>query len=235
MTKKVDRAVYGPSWSEVILGAFLSLFLGAAIGAALLVLRPVRVEKAEPKEREKSVVYFIEGSKDGAKARQALDKRKAFLAGQSVTVTEDEVNALLAPPPAPPAGKEKGKAKDAKDAKAEEAPPAPASNGYFTPGVPNVRLQEGVVQVGVPVTIDLLDVKVIAQARGGFEKQGDRFVFQPTEMYLGSCPVGRLPFLGGLVRDKLLAAQPIPDDIKAAWQKLASIQIGDKTAKLTMP
>ena len=232
MTKKVDRAVYGPSWSEVILGAFLSLFLGVLIGAALLVLRPVQVAKAEPKEREKNVVYFIEGSKDGAKARQALDKRKAFLAGQSVTVSEDEVNALLAPPPAPPAGKEKGKAKDGKEA---EAPAAPAGNGYFTPGVPNVRLQEGVVQVGVPVTIDLLDLKVIAQARGGFEKQGDQFVFQPTEMYLGSCPVDRLPIVGGLVRNALVGAQPIPEDIRTAWRKLASIQIGDKTAKLTMP
>jgi hypothetical protein len=54
-------------------------------------------------------------------------------------------------------------------------------------------------------------------------------------MYLGSCPVGRLPFVGALVRDKMLAAQPIPDDIKAAWRKLAAVQIGDKTAKLTMP
>lgn len=236
MSKKTDRAAHGPSWTEVIFGAFLSLILGVVIGATLLILRPAVVAKEEPKERERGVVYYIEGSKDPSKARQAAAKKQAFVAGQSVTVTEEEVNALLAPAAAPAPGAAKGaeKGKEKKDGKEAEAAPA-ASDGFFTAGAPNVRIREGAVQVGVPVTIGLIDQKVIAQARGGFVKQGDIFVYEPETMYLGSCPVQRLPFLGGLVRDKVLAAQSIPEDVVAAWKKLANVTVEGNAVKLTMP
>lgn len=236
MSKKTDRALHGPSWTEVILGAFLSLILGVVIGATLLILRPPVIAKEEPKERERGVVYYIEGSKDSSKARQAAAKKQAFVAGQSVTVTEEEVNALLAPgtaAPAPGAAKGAEKGKDKKDGGTEAAPAG--SDGYFTAGAPNVRIREGVVQVGVPVTIGLIDQKVIAQARGGFVKQGDIFVYEPETMYLGSCPVQRLPFVGGLVRDKVLAAQSIPEDVVAAWKKLANVTVEGNAVKLTMP
>ena len=42
-TKKVDRALHGPSWTEVILGAVLSIILGVVLGAALLVFTVVEV------------------------------------------------------------------------------------------------------------------------------------------------------------------------------------------------
>jgi hypothetical protein len=241
MSKKTDRAAHGPSWTEVILGALLSLILGVIIGAALLVLRPAVVEKAEPKERERDVVYYIEGSKDTAKAREAVAKRKAFLEGKSVTVTEEEINSLIAAgaPAATPAAKDAKKApekKDGKDAKAaENAAPAAGGNGYFTTGAPNVRVRDGALQVGVPVTIDLLDHKVVAQATGGFVKRGEIFVFEPTTMYLGSCPVHRLPFAANYVRNAFVASQPIPDDIKTAWAKLANVSIEGNAVKLTMP
>lgn len=226
MSRKIDRATHGPSWTEVILGAVLSLVLGVALGAVLLILRPVVIAKEEPKERAPNTVYYVEGSKDTAKAREALAKRKAFVEGQSVTVNEAEINALIAPPAAADKkAPEKGK----------DAAQAAAGNGYFSPGTPNVRIHEGVLQVGVPVTIDLLDQKVVAQARGGFVKQGDVFVYDPTELYLGSCPVQRLPFLGHYVRQKFLDAQPIPEDIKATWPKLANVTIEGNAVKLMMP
>lgn len=236
MSKKTDRALHGPSWTEVILGAFLSLILGIVIGATLLILRPPVIAKDEPKERERGVVYYIEGSKDSSKAKQAAAKKQAFVAGQSVTVTEEEVNALLAPAAAPAPGAAKGaeKGKEKKDGKEAEAAPA-ASDGYFTAGAPNVRIREGAVQVSVPVTIGLIDQKVIAQAKGGFVKQGDIFVYEPETMYLGSCPVERLPLVAGLVRDKVLASQSIPEDVVAAWKKLANVTVEGNAVKLTMP
>lgn len=236
MSKKTDRALHGPSWTEVILGAFLSLILGIVIGATLLILRPPVIAKEEPKERERGVVYYIEGSKDSSKAKQAAAKKQAFVAGQSVTVTEEEVNALLAPAAAPAPGAAKGaeKGKEKKDGKEAEAAPA-ASDGYFTAGAPNVRIREGAVQVSVPVTIGLIDQKVIAQAKGGFVKQGDIFVYEPETMYLGSCPVERLPLVAGLVRDKVLASQSIPEDVVAAWKKLANVTVEGNAVKLTMP
>lgn len=239
MSKKTDRALHGPSWTEVILGAFLSLILGAVIGAVLLVLRPTVTAKEEPKEREKGVVYYIEGSRDASKAKQAAAKKQAFVAGQTVTVTEEEVNALLAPAPAAgaPTAPKDGKAKTAEKGKeeAKDAPANAAGSGYVTAGAPSVRIRDGAVQVGVPVTIDLLSQRVIAQAKGGFVKKGDVFVFEPETMYLGSCPVQRLPFVGNLVRDKVLASQPIPEDVVAAWKKLANVTVQGNAVTLTMP
>lgn len=234
MSKKVDRALHGPSWTEVILGAVLALLLGGALGAVLLILRPVVEVREEPKERASKTVYYIPGSNNAAKAREALAKRKAFVEGQSVTVVEDEINALLAASAASEKAKagQQGKAATPAD---KSAPAGNASSDYIAAGVPNVRIREGVLQVGVPVTIDLLGKKVIAQASGGFVKQGDIFVYEPETLHLGSCPVQRLPFLSGFVRSKFLAGQSIPEDIKTAWTKLANVTIEGNAVKLTMP
>lgn len=228
MTKKVDRAVHGPTWTEVILGALLSLILGAVLGALLLVFRPVTVARELPKEPEKRAVYYIEGSREAGPGREAPAKRKAFLAGQSVTVNEAEINALIG---ASRVDAEKKGGEKPKDGKAAEA----AGGGAFVVGAPVVRIANGEFQVGAPVTIDLLGHKIIAQARGGFEKDGQVFVFKPTEIYLGSCPLQRLPLLSGMLRSKFVAAQPIPEDIMEAWQKLAAVSVQGKTLKLTMP
>ena len=189
-TKKIDRAVHGPGWGEVILGAVLSLVLGVAIGAALLVIRPVVAVKELPKEadRDATAVYYIEGSRDTGKAKQALAKRKAFVEGQTIAVTEDEINSLVpsaaaAPAPAPAAPKAPATKKDGKT----EAPAAPASDMLAT-GAPNVRIRSGVMQVGLPVTLNLLGFapKVVLQAKGNFQKKGDVFVFVPYEIFVGS-------------------------------------------------
>ena len=47
---KFDRAHYGPSWVEVILGALLSLALGVVLAVAYFVARPVTLVKELPKE-----------------------------------------------------------------------------------------------------------------------------------------------------------------------------------------
>lgn len=215
---KVDRAVYSPGWGEVILGAVLSLILGVVLGAVLLILKPVIVAKETPKEPVAGAVYFVQGLPgDSAKAKQVLAKRKALVEGQSVKVTEDEVNSLVAAASAKPA-----------DAK------APAQT--VATGTPNVRIRDGVMQVGVPVTLNVfgLEHQLIAQARGGFEKEGSVFAYEPTEMYLGSCPVQRLPFVSSYVRSKILASQNVPEDIAAAWAKLTNVAIEGNTLVLAM-
>jgi hypothetical protein len=248
MSKKLDHAAHGPSWAEVILGAVLSLVLGVVLGAVLLVVRPAVVVKELPKEedRVRGAVYFIEGSKETAKARQAVQKRAAFLGGQSVSLTEDEINAIANPGATAAAagakGGEKGKAPDKgkvadKGKAAEKAAPAAAAGEAVALGAPNFRIRDGSLQLAVPVTLNTMDLglKVWAQARGTFAKEGDVFVFEPAEMYLGSCPVQRLPFLSSYVREKVIAGQSIPDDIKTAWKKLAGVAIEGSTLKLTMP
>lgn len=230
MSKKIDRAVHGPSWAEVILGAVLSLVLGVVLGAVLLVIRPVAQVKELPKEadRDPKAVYYIEGSRDGSKARQALAKRKAFVEGQAVEANEDELNSLVGAAPAPAAPKPGAK----KDEKA--APPSSPSGDFITAGTPNFRIREGQLQIGIPVTLNAIGQKVIVQARGGFVKKGDGFVYEPAQLYLGSCPVQRLPFLAGFVGGKILGAQAIPEDIATAWKKVTNVTIEGNTVKVAM-
>ncbi len=230
MSKKIDRAVHSPSWAEVILGAALSLVLGVVLGAALLVIKPVAQVKELPKEadRDAKAVYYIEGSRDGAKARQALAKRKALVDGQSVEASEDELNSLVGAAPAPAAPKPGAK-------KEEKAAPPPArTDDIITAGTPNFRIRDGEMQIGIPVTINAIGQKVIVQARGGFVKKGEGFVFEPSQLYLGSCPVQRLPFLAGFVGSKIFGAQAIPEDIATAWKKATNVTIEKNTVKVAM-
>jgi hypothetical protein len=230
MSKKIDRATHGPSWTEVILGAALSLILGVVLSAVLLISRPVEQvqELPKPEDRVRGVVYYIEGVQGNARA--AIAKRAEFVRGQSVTATESEINALIATGAPAPAPATKGGA--------APAAPAPAtSDASLAPGTPNVRIREGIMQVGVPVNVNVLGItrKVVAQARGQFVKEGDMYVFRPDEAYLGSLPVQRLPFLSGLVQGKAFSQYSIPDDIMAAWRKLANVTIEGNALKLTAP
>jgi hypothetical protein len=234
MSAKINRAMHGPSLTEIVLGVVLSVILGVALGATVLILRPVETVKEMPKEPAKNVVYYIEGSKDSGQGRAGLAKRKSFAEGQSVTLTEAEINAVVgakpdaAAPGAPAKAPQPQKGKDA---------PAASSDETLALGTPNVRIKDGDLQLGVPVTINALGLgqKVIVQAHGGFVKSDGGFVYEPSSIYFGSCPVHRLPFLSTFVRNKAIASQPVPEDIKASWAKLTNVAIEGNTLKLTMP
>lgn len=232
MSSSVRRAVMGPSWSEVLFGALLSAVLGAVLGAGLLMLRPVTAEKAEPKELKPGVVYYIEGTRDANRGSAAAQKRVGFISGQSVSVNEDELNTLIAGG----SGADKPRSEAAKGPAAGKAAPA-AESGWVSVGKPNVRIRNGVLQIAAPVTVDALGLglRLTAQARGGFEKRGEQFVFVPGELYLGSCPLQRIPMLGALVAAGLVSGTPIPDDLRAAWAKARQVTVEGTTLRVTMP
>lgn len=227
MSAKSRGQSHGPSWTEVILGAVLSVVLGVVLAAVSLLLKPVIKAKELPKEPVAGAVYFLEGSADSSKAKQALAKQNLFAQGRSVAVTEDELNALVAP--AAPAAPVKGKAAP------EPAPAAPVESLSF--GTPNFRIRNGEMQIGVPMRVGYygLDLHVMVQARGGFSKGDSGFVFTPSEVYVGSCPVHRLPSAEGWVTKKILAAKSMPAGVLAAWDKLAAVSLEGSTLKLTMP
>ncbi len=230
MSKKIDRALYGPSWFEVIFGAFLSVVIGVVLAAAYLVTKPVTTVKELPKEPVAGMVYFIEGSKDATKGRSWVAKRQQLVAGMSVQVTEEEINAAIAGVNAP-APKKPG-------AKAEAPAPEPeAKPGHFAAGAPNFRIRDGEVQISVPVTVNTLELglNLLVQARGSFEKQGDHFVFSPRTLLVGSCPVEKLPGVAGAALRQFLGAQAIPEDIAGAWAKLANVSVEGALLKLEAP
>lgn len=233
MSAKLNRTLHGPSWTEVIFGALLSVILGAVLGAALMIARPVVSVRQPPKEAERDPkdVYYIQGARDPSKSRAALAKRKSFGEGQSVSFTEDELNALAALPPAAVAN----------PGAEGQNPPAPAkaadSGETIAAGQFNFRLRDGRMQVAVPVTLNVLGLsqQVIVQAHGGFVKEGSGFAFVPETLYVGSMPVQRLPMAERYVREQFLAPKAIPDDVRASWAKLTNVSIDGNTLKLTLP
>lgn len=211
-----EAAGYNPSWTEVILGAILSVLLGIVLAAAHLVLKPVETVREPPKEPNPSVVYYLEGTRDSNRARQAMAKQRAFVEGGTVVLNEDELNALASP---------------ATPKKADAEP-----EQMLTAGSPNFRIREGVMQIGVPVRVSVagLDRRVIVQARGDFEKRGEVFVFSPDELYLGSCPVQRLPLVPRFVMKKFLAGANVPEELATAWKNVSEVKVEGSSLHVTM-
>jgi hypothetical protein len=229
MSRKFDRARYGAGWAEVTLGALLSIVLGVVLAAVFFIFKPVATVKELPKEPALGMVYYIEGTREYTRARRLTAKEKFFINGGSVVVNEDELNTaanpVAAPPPPPPPG-------------TPTAPNTPPTM-LIAPGSPNFRIADGSIQIAIPVRIKIdlanLDTTVLIQATGGFLRRDDTFVFVPKTMYIGSCPVERLPMVMDYVLRKFYYAQPVPEEIATAWHKLAEVSIQGSTLKLKMP
>jgi len=103
MCAKTRGQGYEPSWTEVTIGALLSVIIGAVFGVVFLVIKPVVSVKEMPKEEEldRSAVDFIEGGRDGGKSKDASAKRKAFVGGNLVILNEHELNSYVASATAP--------------------------------------------------------------------------------------------------------------------------------------
>ena len=218
--KKSQR---GPTLFEVALGAGLSVVLGCVLGAALLVMKPVQKVKEIPKDPPANAVYYIEGSRDFNRTSEVGDKRKAFVAGESVELSEGEINVLFG-----------ALAKPAGGAKPGEKAPDPKM--IDTSGR-NARIHDGKLQLSDTVTLNYFGAtgSFIVQATGAFEKGGSGFEFVPETFYVGGCPMQRLPVIRDILLKRLLLSQPVPDDLSGAWQKLAAVTIEGSTLRLKMP
>ena len=76
--KKLEKALYGPSMTEVALGAVLGLVIGVLGACVYLVFKPVALVKELPKEPLLSVVYYIPGNESNAKSKGWQAKQKQF-------------------------------------------------------------------------------------------------------------------------------------------------------------
>ncbi len=229
----MDRAAHNPSWFEVIFGAALSVVLGSVLGALALIFRPVTIVKEIPKEPVKGVSYVLEGSRDSTKAKTIMAKRKAFAQGASgtISIVEDELNALVAPP-APAAAKPVKPGE-----KAAPAAPAAPTGELLSVGTVNFRIGDGLVQIGVPVTLAALgaELKVFVQVHGAFVKKDAVFTFEPRKLMLGSCPLDRLPFAAGTVMKAFSSSQTVAEDVAATWPKVTNVVVEGRALKITLP
>ena len=115
---------------------------------------------------------------------------------------------------------------------------APASTGeLLTLGGPNFHLHDGKVQIAVPVTLSVLglDQSVTVVADGSFVKRGGVYAFDADTLYVGSCPLQRVPFAASFAAKKFIAALPVPEDVAKSWPKLTDVAVEGNVLKLTMP
>jgi hypothetical protein len=259
VSSAIERAKYGPSVAEIFFGAVLSLLLGAVVAVVYLVVQPVQVGKAAAKGESASVVTYTKGTQDGNRGKQWLRKKQLFTEKSSVEVNEDELNAWITAgtateaPKAAPAkkpeqavpGKKPDQAAAAKKPdqaapgkKPDDAPPAPPQ-GLIVLGTPNFHIAKGVFQVGceAEVNLDIVGLKasLIMQTTGRFAKTAEGIAFVPDELYIGCCPLHKLPGVARFVFGHVFANEKIPEDITAAWKKLADVSVQGDSLKLTMP
>jgi hypothetical protein len=236
--KKIEKALYGPSTTEVALGAVLGLIAGLLVACVYLVFKPVFQVKELPKETSRGAVYFIPGSEAKAKSGAWQAKLKNFTAGKSVTLNEDELNAwaaatLSATPPPKPA------APGAKPAPAEAKPAEPAKanyDGILNPGTPNFKLVNGTMQIGFKCVLNWygMTYEVIVLTTGTFTHSGDDVVYSPKTLYLGSCPIHFIPGAAGPLMSQLLARKKAPDEINSAWAKVKEATLDGTALTLTL-
>jgi hypothetical protein len=231
--KKIEKALYGPSMTEVALGAVLGLVAGVLVAGVYLVFKPVSQVKELPKDDKapKGMVYFIPGNESNAKSKGWQAKQKQMVANPNFTVdlVEDELNAwanTLSAPAAAPAAPAKGAPGG--------AAPKPAGDGIFNPGKPNFRIVDGKLQIGTKCVLNWygLATEVVVVTTGTFTKSGDTVVYSPSTLYLGSCPVHLLPALAGPLMNHLISKEKVPDEIRTAWAKVDSATIENGTLKL---
>jgi hypothetical protein len=208
------RAQRGPSLIAVVLGAALSLALGATLCLCYLVLKPARTNDL-PRAPTGSV-FYVEGTRDSSYAKQLMHKMQLFAKGSSVKLNEDELNAWMM-----------------------SASMTPPSTRFFQINSPNFRIWDGFLQVGskCELNVEMLNFKhqVIVQVMGRFKKEDDGFVLVPYRFYIGSFPLHRLPGLSRQVLSYFVARMPVPEDIRSAWKKLADVHVEGSNLKLTMP
>jgi hypothetical protein len=226
MLKKVNKSQKGPSWFEVGLGALLSVMLGALLGAAYMINKPVVKVTATPKDPAPGVVYLIEGAKD-LNRDGIMEKRRQFVGGESVLLDEGEVNGFLAglAKPSAPAPKPGEKAAPANEPKTLET------------STINARIHEGKIQFSDTATVTFLGVTVpvVVQSTGVFRKSGSVFEFDPEDIYVGGCPMQRMIFFRSWILRKLLFVGPAPDDVAGAWSKLSDVSIEGTKLRLKTP
>jgi len=239
--KKLERALYGPSLFEVTLGAVLSVGLGLVAGVAYLVYKPVETVKAPPKEADRvpGQIYFVEGSKETGKAKQWRTKRKQLADSTpgEIALIEDELNLWFAPEaPAKAAPKPAVAGKPGEPAAPVDEP---LPDELVTWSHPGFRIADNSVQVSCSATFNplrmlALDVPLVVQANGGFEKDGDEFVYSPKTFYVGSLPVHRIPGVTSYLIKRAKQSQALPEEGIAAWKKVANVTVDGRVLKIAI-
>lgn len=213
----------GPKAYEVIIGAFLSIFLGVLLAVVYLVVQPVEEVEEPPAdaERDRRTVYFVEGAEGSAVEVNWRPKYSAFEAGAPGTLelSEEELNQWVAV--------------QYPDLDEEDPDGGMVS---IAPRSLNFRIYDGVLQVGSELHMEVMGVgrTVRAQAHGDFVQRNGGFVFEAERVYLGGFKVPH-EALGELIMNRVYDSFEIPDELRDAWNRLALVTVVDNRLILEIP
>lgn len=251
--KNIQKALYGPSYLEVALGAILGIAVGIVAAFLYFIFKPVEKVDKLPKEPVANVVYLIPGKDSAARAKGWQVKQKTFVQGGEIMLREEELNAWGATlsdykpvdpkavdpkKPATPAAKPTTPPKPGAPAKPIE-PEAPAEpEVFFAVGGPNFSIKDNHLQIAMPCKLNYYGIgtDVWVKITGRFTRTGDSYKFTPVEFYFGSCPLHLIPLTSTYMAGKLLSELKISDEMAQAWGHVTLVIIeGDQLKVVTKP
>ena len=247
--KNIQKALYGPSYLEVGLSAFLGILVGIVAAVLYFVFKPVEKVLQMPKAPVANVVYYMPGKENSSRSKGWQAKQKTFVEGGEIVLREEELNAWGATlsdfKPADPKAPAKPGTPPKPAAPAKSA--APANPGepvvedkdvYFAVGAPNFSLRENRLQVAAICHFDYYGIgsDVWVKATGRFTHTAEGYKFTPAEFYFGSCPLHLIPVALDFVMSKLIAQLKITDEMQLAWSKTTLITMdGEQLRIVTKP
>ena len=241
--KNIQKALYGPSYLEVALGAILGILVGIVAAVLYFAFKPVEKVALMPKEPVANMVYFIPGKDSTTRGKGWPAKQKTFLEGGEILLREEELNAWAAtlsdykpaePKAAPPATPPKPGA-PAKPAPGKPAEPAVEEKEiFFAVGAPNFSIKENRLQIALLCHLNYYGIgaDVWVKATGRFAKTAEGFRFVPAEYYFGSCPLHLIPSAADFVTSRMLPELKITDEMLQAWGKISLIMIDGEQLKI---
>lgn len=173
-------------------------------------------------------MWFLNSTESGQKELQKMAKEAAIAEAAAAKAKAAAKTPAKPGKPAPGA---------AAPAPADEAAPVEAPpEELITCNVVNFRIRGGVVQVGLPGTVNTFGYQfpVVVQTHGGFEKRDDMYVFVPDEVMVGSFPLHRFPQVVDYLMKKAMTNEALPPELMAAWKKVKTVVVEDKVLKLTI-
>lgn len=192
------------------------------IAATYLVFVPVHEVRRMPAEDDiKPGVYYVEGRRSGIDGAEWVGKRNQLIseAPFEFTLREEELNQW--------SSSSFGEVR--KNLKVEYG------DTKLEPGIPMFRIDEGQIQVGVPIELNGIgdNLRIILQASGDFVEGPDQtYVFQSDLVYLGSCRIPNIQGISSLVTGGLSKVMGVPEDIATAWPSLSSVTVEGDTLTL---
>ncbi|WP_404425770.1 hypothetical protein [Nibricoccus sp. IMCC34717] len=209
------------SWISSLFFAAVGVSVGGGLALFSLVAKPVEVLKKLPDDAASRGTFYVPGERDATRGKLWSLKRRTLLQGQSgvVSLSEEELNSWFA---------SVARTDTPRDPKAP--PPTWVLDGL------NFRVTEGMLQVGLPITFNGLSepMKIIVQSRGQVVPGAGRWYYRPTEFWVGSLPLHRLPGAIEYVVTRELDEAWVPAEALEAWKRVAEVSVGDKVVQVRM-